>query len=66
MISGRRQQFVFYLNRCYNGGQCVNTLGQAYCSCPYNYRGRRCELQYNQYNYLYLSQNPYYYYYGKK
>lgn len=56
--------FLFFRRRCYNGGQCLNGYGQAYCSCPYNYRGRRCELRYNPYNYVYLYYNPYQY--GKK
>ncbi|CAF1655222.1 unnamed protein product [Rotaria magnacalcarata] len=45
---------------CYNGGRCNNLYGQAYCSCPQNYRGRRCELRYSQYNYVYLYHYPYY------
>jgi len=47
-------------NWCYNGGRCANTYNQAFCSCPQNYRGRRCELRYNPYNYVYLYHNPTY------
>ncbi|CAF1413187.1 unnamed protein product, partial [Rotaria sordida] len=43
---------------CYNGGRCVNAYGQPYCICGRNYRGRRCELRYNQLNYVYLYQHP--------
>ncbi|UJR31867.1 hypothetical protein I4U23_019341 [Adineta vaga] len=50
---------------CYNGGRCTNTYGQPYCSCPQNYRGRRCELRYTPYNYVYLYHSPQYYGYGK-
>ena len=49
---------------CYNGGRCTNGYGLAYCMCPYNYRGRRCELRYSAYNYVYLYYHPHYY--GKK
>ncbi|CAF1586857.1 unnamed protein product [Rotaria sp. Silwood1] len=45
---------------CYNGGRCANAYGQAYCMCPYNYRGRRCELRYSAYNYVYLYHYPHY------
>jgi len=46
---------------CYNGGRCTDSYGQSYCSCPQNFRGRRCELRYNAYNYVYLYHSPYYY-----
>nr|BAK02162.1 predicted protein [Hordeum vulgare subsp. vulgare] len=49
------------LSWCYNGGQCVNAYGQPYCSCPQYYRGRRCELRYTPYNYVYLYYAPQYY-----
>ncbi|CAF0817510.1 unnamed protein product [Adineta steineri] len=43
---------------CYNGGRCTNAYGQAYCACGKNFRGRRCELQNNKHNYVYLHHNP--------
>ncbi|CAF3786824.1 unnamed protein product [Rotaria sp. Silwood1] len=39
---------------CYNGGRCVNTRGHPYCLCGRQYRGRRCELRYDKYNYVYF------------
>ncbi|CAF1115222.1 unnamed protein product [Rotaria sordida] len=43
---------------CYNGGRCVNAYGQPYCFCGRNQRGRRCELQYSNLNYVYLYHHP--------
>lgn len=48
-------------NWCYNGGRCANVYGYTYCSCPFNYRGRRCELRSDYYNYVYLYYPPQHY-----